>query len=665
MVSGFTSDRVPEDGFEELTEFLTDDNGKISVRGHFIPQDNIPDLKGELLGQLLNYSYNDRTDGLCGIFQDEEDVAHFYYLDSVDVKDWVRCELPFTSGARGSLTQIDNKIAIVNGVDKLVYFDLSSREIITFTPISDPVAAPTVTAQGFSGDNKLRFYYCYTWNSKTGETGISPAAYIDLPLRRAEWGEATVSVSLPELPENATSFNIYCGLSGSDSAAAPASVEEWLLLGRAQTGGSFLDDSSLTPQPISPPSNNTTDGIIARFINNINGILWAIGSGVESKRIYWGGVNENAIDFSLSYGGGNRLISNNGIYTPVAIFRSLTEGNVVCNAVLCSGLNGGGRRYNLTPVQITQDGKTRQEYTIEEVRGNDGTSAPLGVVDYLNSLYYPTIDGFKSTGLKANISSNNVTDLISRAISDKTKHINFGSLDNCVATVFHDRIFWSVAYSSSQNNQIWVYDVLRKGIWSIWNVPTDYIFVYTPNTKASVSGLYIVQGLKIYVYNESGVGGEMNATFHPVAKSGLLYLPPSDGRQWVRLLQTVFTLENPQGSIDFRVEVKTRRGVKVYTGAFDYPDIRNIANVKGVVWSGAATWSSRRDFSAQNAGSTDYVDFGLQDVQIKINKDIQWVRFTISSNDRDVALALVSVALEYVDVGVGLDFNSRDNLRKL
>ena len=176
-----------------------------------------------------------------------------------------------------------------------------------------------------------------------------------------------------------------------------------------------------------------------------------------------------------------------------------------------------------------------------------------------NNAYYLSMDGFKSTGVKPNISGIQSTDIISSAIRDRVLNLSDANLRSVYAAYFDESLYWTVAYGSTKNNEIWMYDILHGGIWSIWRMPADSIFRWA-STNNEAPSLYIRQGNKLLRYNKNSYShADETGVFESYIESGLI--PFGDSRlEWVHLLKGIWQFDQAIGDVDLTLNVHSKNG---------------------------------------------------------------------------------------------------------
>jgi hypothetical protein len=331
------------------------------------------------------------------------------------------------------------------------------------------------------------------------------------------------------------------------------------------------------------------------------------------------------IDFSPANGGGFSPVGNGSKEVPISVssFRSGKGDSTV--TVLSQGSNGRGLRFLLTPTSITYGNTTFVVWQVTEDSGKDGTDSPDGVVSYQNSLWYPSRDGFKTTGTKPQLQNVLSTDRVSNTIQPDISTLNNASMGKCVGLAYEGRIYWALPVGSTTNNQIWVLDLDRGGAWmKPWSVSADWMMLYNDNSGnthhivLSNNGIYELSYVALTSDNGTAVATSGN--------SGLL---------------------RPQGTITFAVSGRTEDSTLATVGTGSFVSINTRAG-----WSEPkAGWSSLRGWSEIVTVPVTFNE-ATKEVYIDVDEDLQWFSFGWTTVDPGVDYNLADVIATYVPVGV-------------
>lgn len=578
------------------------------------------------------------------------DVAYGYIARGEDA-DWVQCTgSTYDPESPAHFFQIQDKVVIANGVDSLSYFDITtSTGTPTITQYSQVIApaAPTLdTLTGLTG-TAFNVYYAITANSTVGETEGSAILTQPVSTDRDLWNPDTQSVKIEwTTVSGVKSWNVYMGIS-ADGAGVPKMY--LIAAGLDATILSFTDNGTRAQDLTRPmPTTNSTAGPKASRGFEINGRAWLVGDSDNPYYVWRGGDFGYELDFSPSNGGGFSPIGSGSKEVPIAVrpFRSAQGDPRV--TVLSKGTNGYGKRFTLSPTTITYGGSSFVIWEVKEESGRDGTDSPDGVIYDGTSIYYPSRDGFKTTGTKPQLQNVLSTDTISGTIQKDISRLNTLSMPFCVGLAYEGRLYWSLPVGTNTNSEIWVLDLNQKGAWmKPWSVAADWLWLY--NDNSGITHFCVLKDNAIYEFTDNLLTNDDGATFLTGGNSGRLYFS-DDEREWGKIINVIFTFLNPQGNISCSVTCMTEDGPVVYTANATYGVTSTVVgwgepSLKGIVGWGRHAWSQVEAIpEASGVSSADMI--------IEIDEEAQWWRYGWVTSGVGVDYALSNVVAEYVNVGI-------------
>lgn len=538
--------------------------------------------------------------------------------------------------------QIGNKVVIMNGIDSLSYLDIPSSTVIPFVSLTTP-AAPTLNTDNTAGSG-FPITYRVTWNSTVGETAASNALTVDTAKDRDLWtGTDNVIINLPTIVGSVQSVNIYMGtVSGFEyliaSAIAPATV-------------TFIDDGTFAQDTrrLYPTVNSTAGPKVSRG-TVIGGRAFMLGDKDHPYYVWNGGDPGFELDFTPANGGGYSLVGSGTKDVPINVrLHRSGQGNPQIK-VLSQGTNGKGKRYTLTPDQVTIGTTIISFYDVTEDEGEDGTDSPDGIIFYDNSIWYPSRDGFKTTGTVPQLQNVLSTNRVSNTIQTDMKNLNNFVMDKCVGLGFEGRLYWSLPVNSIMNNEIWVLDLDRKGAWmKPWSIAADWMWLYNDNSGST--HFLIMSNNTIYDMSYSALTNDDGQAFLTNGQAGQIYFS-DDKRMWVQLLQVIIVLLRPQGEINFQVTGKTEDSSLQELGepmtflpnSTTTPAGWSEVNKYIVGW-GRNAWSKVNLVPSTTNDAT-------QEVTIEIDEEVQWASYAWNTTKVGVDYNISDVIFEYVETGI-------------
>lgn len=550
----------------------------------------------------------------------------------------------FSGTARAHFFQIANKVVIMNGVDNLSYFNIASTAVIPFTTLTN-ATAPTLGTNNVGGTG-FNITYRITANSTVGQTAASNALTVPVDTDRELWnppsngGTDNIIINWSAV-SGAVSYNVYMG--------TVAGFE--FLIARGVNGVTFTDDGSFAQDTTQLyPTVNTTAGPRASRGTNINGRAFMCGDPDHPYYVWNGGDPGNELDFSPANGGGFSLVGDGSKDIPVNI-KSFRDGKGTPQiTVLCKGTNGLGKRYILTPDQLTFGSTILTFYDVNEDSNGDGTEAPDGVIAYGTDLHYPSRDGFKTTGTLPQIQNVLSTKRTSNTVQDKLANLNLAAMDGCVGLASEGRLYWALPVNSSSNNEIWVLDIDRKGAWmEPWNIAADWMLLYNDNTGSSHH--LILQNNRIYALTYSALSSDNGVAFNTSGKSGQIYFS-DDKRMWVQLLAVIFVILSPQGSMNFQVTGKTEDDPLIGLG--EPVTYTSTSTTEPAGWSEVNTkypsWG-QNPWSGVNLVPTTVTN-PTQEIIYEVDEEIQWADYAWNTSTAGSDYGISDIIFEYVETGI-------------
>lgn len=574
----------------------------------------------------------------------------YAYIATGEDTDWTQCTgATYSITASARFCQIQDKVLIMNGSDELSYFDVttidSTPAITVYTELTTP-SAPTGTLTNLTGTN-FNVYYAITANSTVGETDGSPALTKAVSTDRDLWDPETQSIELAwSTVTGVQSWNVYMGIA-ADGAGTP---KLYLIASGLDAGTLKFVDNGVRAQDLTRPlpTNNSTAGPKLSRAEIINGRVWGLGDSDNPYYVWRGGDYGFELDFSPANGGGFSPVGNGSKELPVSVkpFRDGKGDPKV--TVLSRGTNGYGKRFILSPTSITYGSSTFVIWEVKEDSGQDGTDSPDGVVIDGNSLYYPSRDGFKTTGTKPQLQNVLSTDRISNTIQTDVARLNTSRMHLCVGLSYNDRLYWALPVSSTGNNEIWVLDLSRGGAWmKPWSVAADWIWLY--NDNSGVTHFCVLRNNVIYEFSEYQFTNDDGTPFITSGSSGINYFA-EDQREWAKLINVVFNIIRPRGELTFTVTCETDDGTATFKGGGSYGVDTSVAgwgepSAKGMLGWGRHAWSEVESVPTETgAANTDII--------VEVDEEVRWWKYGWSSSGVGANYQLSNVVPEFVTVGI-------------
>ena len=643
-VTDYDSRRIVDNALKSSANMVLEQNGVIRPRPSLVKYG--PQPNGEILGELFECKVVSGTTSTFYLvsMQSDGNDAYIYYCKGEDIL-WTKITTKkYDASAPVHYVQVGDKVLVMNGVDPLSYINLSDWTITTFTKVND-MAAPTATPTGLSGSGFL-VYYAVTANSTVGETKASSSVSVTVGTPRDSWDSATQYVTVNwTAVTDATAYNVYVG-TASDGEGEP--VMHLLMSNIDSTVTSFKDDGSHAVDiSRTAPEYNSTAGPKTTRGTVVNGRVWLVGDTDNPYYVWYGGDYGHEIDFSPSgYGGGYITVASGTKEIPISVmpFRRGTGDSTV--VVLTQGSNGSGRRFQIGYSTVSYGGESVVVWSPTEDSGRDGTDSPDAVVIYNNSLFYPSKDGFKTTGTMPSLQNVLSTRTISTTIKDQVALLKSSAMRNAVGLVYEGRIYWALPVGAAENNRVWVYYPDQRGAWmTSWYLNVKWMTLYNDNGGETHFLLYCQDG-GIYELDRATATRDDGEAFATDLSSGMVQFS-KDGRDWSRLIQVVFTFLKPKGEISIEVEAMTEDGAMKYKQTV-IPD----EDCPAFGWSQVVNRSPRMVGWSELNGKIETEVQEYVDEIIEIDEDVQWFAYSVHTAKAGTDYKISSVVAEYVPIGI-------------
>lgn len=446
----------------------------------------------------------------------------------------------YSQTATVNFCQSGDRVYISNGVDEMSFYNILTGATVEYTALATP-STPTATGTGLAGAT-YTYYYRVTANNAVGESIASVADTEAVLLAREQWTTGKYVTVTWSAVANATSYNVYVG--------TVAGEEKYLI--SVSNGLSFIDDGSLVANAFKvAPSGNSTAGPKLTYMWNKDGQLYGVGDTDNPDYLWYDGGSTAVGDFSPFNGGGNVGVNSGGDTVPVAVRSFRTGKGDPAVTVLSSGVGGVGKMHHIVFTTTTYDNNVINIPNVQEANGQGGTVSPRAVVEANNSLWYPTGQDFKSTGTSANIQNILSTNSVSNDIVPDVQRLNLSAMDKACGLVYENKIYWALPVGSSENNQIWVKDLSRRGIWIMpWIIPAKFMWLSEDNVTGEVSHC-IYDGTNILKFSRSVMTQDNGTAFATrVAHEGLVW--SDNGMTMGAIQEQRFKLLQPAGTINIQ-----------------------------------------------------------------------------------------------------------------
>jgi len=645
-VTALDDGRTPTDGLRASGNMILDQDGTLRPRPSLVRYGI--QATGTILGEVYEFRKVSATPGLVDEYwlvtmQNVADVTKVYV--NKDGGAWTVCSgKTYDNAAEAHFLQVDNKVLVMNGVDNLSYLDIPTLIITPFTSLAaQTITSAVATVIGGAG---FTYYYQVSANSTVGETAVSASTSVNTIKLRDLWLPATEWVTVT-WPANAsatatTTYNVYLAVqnpSGGGTATLIASGIQGLTF---KDNGTAAQDVS-TPAPL----GDSTAGPKVTRGSVINGQVFLVGDKDQPRYIRYGGSGTSVLDFSPFNGGGWVEIARGTKEIPVVV-KSFRDGRGSPQVtVLCQGTNGTGKRYLMSPSSITIGTTIISFFNITEDNGQDGTDSPDGAIVYRDSIWYPSHDGFKTTGTKPQLQNILSTDTVSETIINDVRNLNSVYMNQCVGLAFQGRLYWALTNGSTSNNEIWVLDLNRGGAWmKPWNIAASWMVLYNDNSGSTRH--LILKNNVLYELTYAQASNDDGVSFAVNATSGLIKFS-DDTLEWAKVIDITFVLLRPNGVINFIVSGKTEDSSFAGVGAGSYIGTSSVAGWSEASWAG----NPNKIFGWSNF-SVVPISFGdaQRSITVEVDEELNYISWELNANSISTDFELADVIVRKINIGV-------------
>ena len=446
----------------------------------------------------------------------------------------------YDATAQVNFCQTGDRVYVSNAVNAMSYYNNATDAMVVYTALGTP-SAPSAVATGIAGTNYV-YYYRITGNNSVGESIASVAGSVDTTKYRDIWTAASEYVTVTwSVLSGATSYNIYVG--------SVAGEEEYLTSVGGNATVTFRDDGTLTANTFKrAPSGNSTAGPILKTMWNKDGQLYGVGDTSNLSYLWYDGGSAGLGDFSPFNGGGNVPVNEGGDTTPQAVRSFRTGKGDSAVTVLSRGVAGSGKMHHIVFTSTTFDGNVITIPNVQEANGQAGTVSADAVVEANNSLWYPTGQDFKSTGTAVNVQNILSTNSVANDILPDVQRLNLSAMNKSKGLVFENKIYWALPVGSTGNNQIWIKDLSRKGIWVMpWVVAAQFMWLSENNETGQID-FCIYDGTNIMAFTRSVKHQDNGVAFRSrVAHEGMVW--SDSGMTMAAIQEQRFKFLEPSGTI--------------------------------------------------------------------------------------------------------------------
>jgi len=516
----------------------------------------------------------------------------------------------WASGYNSYMTQLDDKIYIVNGQREVVRY--SNPTLTSFPTIATPSGLFATGISGVSGTNT--YSYRVSALNTVGETLASSVYELaNQPIDPMSGGVKVSWTNVSTASGVLLGYNVYGRKLG----------DERFIGSVPGTSNNFIDDgTSVVSEFGYPPTADSTGGINAKFIARFQDRLIYAGIVGEPSKVVISGRVPSHEKNDISFGGNYILIEPDAgdDITGLGIFEDriiVFKERSIWQITLSYSSIGN---FSVT------------EPTAKLITASHGCIAPRSIIAVENDVFFLTRKGIYSLGYEPNVLNVLRTNEISAKVRPFFDNLSISQKKNACA--FYHNFKYGVAFPGK--NKTIVYDRERMSWVGPWTKDANLFYTYY-DSNGNDHLLYGADDSS-YVIEYSDSFGDDNGT----AIATNLKTKKDDYGDWARFknIKEIFTLfRNVQGTVNFSLRLQERNGQITTAKTFSISPQAGNAGWGSYLW-GNAQWAD----SPESGGATDINEVYRHTKLNKVSRNIQAIITTNNRNDNYEFLSLKSRA---------------------
>lgn len=461
------------------------------------------------------------------------------YRSTDDAATWTPCTgFTYTPGTEVNMNQYNAFLYITDGVDNIIRYD-GTTTLQSYTSLSTPTGVSA--AKTGLGATTYTYYYKVAAVNAIGFSAASSSSSIAVSLTRDNWDTTSNFVTVTwNTVTNATRYDIYL---------SENNLDYYYLGSTLSTELTFKDDGTAVVIPsTTAPTDNTTQGPLVEELVNVGSRMYGVRDSNNRYRIWFTSGNNPKGSFSNAYDGGYLDWQEGGKYIPQKVEDYRDGKGTPFATVWCNSADGQGCILQMSLDVLTIGDISITVPSAYKLPGSRGTPAPKSVVNVLNDFHYYNSQAFYNLGSRAQFLNLLSTDESSANIRPSIRQITTEGESQIASVYFDARVYFSVPYGASQNNNTAIYDTERKA-WlpKAFTLGFKKFLRYTTTTGEKVL-LAVKPGDTVLSQISKNFGGDYGEPFQTVLKTGLYPITKSRFEfQYVE--EGEIELSNPLGDV--------------------------------------------------------------------------------------------------------------------
>lgn len=478
-----------------------------------------------------------------------------FYYSSNDGSTWSTATgATLTAGLKVNGTQANqpsgagsNYMFLTSGGDPIARWDGSST-LTSFTPISSPTGV-TAAKTGLSG-TAYTFYYRVAAVNNIGVTMGSTTASIQVSGLRDTWDPTNAGSNYVTLTWSAVTGAVRYDIFLTDNASDDAANNHLYIDSVGNT--TYIDHGFAIPNPNSAvPIQNTTGGPMVGELQFVGSRLFGTRDKNNKYRVWWTGSGQFLGYFSDAYDGGYIDLQKGSQFFPVHVEDYRDGKGTPLVTIWCDSVNGQGCVWQMSLDTKTLQNSSYTQPTANKLPGSRGTAAPYSVVNVMNDFVFFNYQAMYNLGSRAQFLNLLSTDESTANIRPTLiSQVTPSAAKNVASFFWKDKLFVSVPFNNSTNNNTMVYDTERKA-WLpyAYTVGMERMFQYT-DANGIQHLLFWKPGDSRLSETSEFIRGDYGQGFAFSAQTGLMPVNPRDRFGFMYVEQAELDFSQPVGNIN-------------------------------------------------------------------------------------------------------------------
>ena len=454
----------------------------------------------------------------------------------------------WTPGKQFVSIQFKNQLWITNGYDPLAYYDGTTFN--SFTAISDPASAPSVSLGGGLSSGSYHYYLRYVANNSVGGTNPSPAVLVSVNKPIGQWASASseyLDITLPTVT-GAESYDLYL----DEIESGPYGH----IGGTATTSFRYFGDSPNSFQQA--PDDNTTAAPRISSMELSGNRMWGTKDTDNPWRVYGTGTSQYLGYFSPFYGGFDVDLERGGKYYPTSVVHYRTGKGDPIATVLCSSADGSGTIFQIELTTTTVGDVNIVIPIAYKLVGSTGSDAISSVTKFGDNVAFLNKKGVYFLRNKEQLFNVLATDDMTSPIRDKFESLNRSFIEKAIGFWQSPRLYFSAPQGGNENDMTFIWDDERRNWTWGWTIGFKQLMEYTDTNK--VTHLFGIRSTdtKLIEISDSFTS-DLGQPIFSQYLGPLIPVDPSDPRVLSKRNETIFEIGELRGSITCTVLGRTKK----------------------------------------------------------------------------------------------------------